>query len=164
MGPALGGHLDPKQLLTQEQIVPMAKLLFTPNLHVGPVARACVCEREGPVGRVDPCMTRRHIDVVWKVHVAILATDENRVLACARCNGDEKRERDWREFLGEKCDDPAVLEHRRALIQTWVNTHPERHRAESPAVEEALRDAEQLVEDFHAACTRLREALKSDSV
>ena len=88
----------------------------------------------------------------------------NRVLACARCNGDEKRERDWREFLGEKCDDPVVLEHRRALIQTWVDTHPERHRAESPAVEEALRDAEQLVEDFHAACTRLREALKSDSV
>ena len=45
-----------------------------------------------------------------------------------------------------------------------MGTHPERHRAESPAVEDDLRDAEQLVEDFHAACTRLREALKSDSV
>jgi len=130
---------------------------------------------------VDPGLTRGEKDELWSHFESSCAScgehierasrtgsggngPRNRVLACARCNGDEKRERDWREFLEEKCDDPAVLEHRRALIQTWVDTHPERHRAESPAVEEALRDAEQLVEDFHAACTRLREALKSNSV
>lgn len=61
------------------------------------------------------------------------------MLACARCNGDEKREREWREFLGENCNDPAVLDQRRSLIQAWGDTHPQQHRAEWPAVEEALR-------------------------
>ncbi|HFE47021.1 MAG TPA: hypothetical protein ENJ18_16310 [Nannocystis exedens] len=136
---------------------------------------------------VDPGLSRREKDEIWSHfksscafcgnyierdsrtgHMDHLESNggngpRNRVLSCARCNGDEKRERNWLEFLGEKCKYPADLTRRRALIQAWVDTHPKRHPAESPAVEEALRDATQLVEDFHAACTRLREALKSNS-
>jgi len=41
----------------------------------------------------------------------------NRVLACARCNGDEKRERPWQEFLAEKSADDGVLAERRTRIE-----------------------------------------------
>lgn len=89
---------------------------------------------------------------------------KNRVLACARCNGDEKRERDWREFLGEKCESADLLAQRQSLIEAWVAKHPERNGEMSREVEEALQEAERLVEEFHAACIRLREAVKANSM
>ena len=39
----------------------------------------------------------------------------NRVLSCSSCNGDEKRERDWREFLREKNSDAGVFDQRRTF-------------------------------------------------
>jgi hypothetical protein len=44
----------------------------------------------------------------------------NRVLSCASCNGDEKRERDWREFLREKNADADVFDLRCLAIERWV--------------------------------------------
>jgi hypothetical protein len=84
----------------------------------------------------------------------------NRVLACARCNGDEKRERPWQEFLAEKSPTDSVLAERRTRIEEWVSQHAGRAAETSPAVAAAYRDAEQIIDDFHAACTRLRDALK----
>jgi len=45
----------------------------------------------------------------------------NLVLTCSKCNGDEKRERDWKEFLKFKCrnDKKAYLE-RKSKINSWV--------------------------------------------
>ena len=89
---------------------------------------------------------------------------KNRVLACARCNGDEKRDRDWQEFLHEKNPDESAEEERRERIESWIATHPSRPNERSPSVQEALDEAERLVEEFHAACTRLRDAVRSNSV
>ena len=44
----------------------------------------------------------------------------NKVLACSICNGDEKREQDWQEFLKEKCSgDPSIFNDRYQRIVTW---------------------------------------------
>ncbi len=43
----------------------------------------------------------------------------NRVLSCETCNQEEKRERDWLEFLKEKCKQ-GEFERRRDLILSWI--------------------------------------------
>jgi hypothetical protein len=83
------------------------------------------------------------------------------VLACARCNGDEKRERPWQEFLLEKSADAGVLAERRARIEEWVAQHAGQVAGTSPAVAAAYREAEQIIDEFHAACTKLRDAVKN---
>jgi hypothetical protein len=47
----------------------------------------------------------------------------NRVLSCPTCNGDEKREEDWKSFLNRKIVDPATREARIRRIQSWVQMH-----------------------------------------
>jgi hypothetical protein len=47
----------------------------------------------------------------------------NRVLSCPTCNGDEKREEDWKSFLNRKIVDPATREARIQRIQSWVQMH-----------------------------------------
>ncbi|WP_087016378.1 HNH endonuclease [Thaumasiovibrio subtropicus] len=44
----------------------------------------------------------------------------NHVLSCSICNGDEKREMDWLEFLTIKVDCTETLINRRSLIETWL--------------------------------------------
>ena len=45
----------------------------------------------------------------------------NLVLTCAVCNGDEKREMDWEEFIAEKCGaDERARAARVATIKEWV--------------------------------------------
>jgi hypothetical protein len=44
----------------------------------------------------------------------------NRVPSCAKCNEHEKREREWVEFLTEKCGgDASQLLHRQSRILSW---------------------------------------------
>lgn len=47
----------------------------------------------------------------------------NRVLSCGKCNGDEKRERHWLEFLKEKSPSREVFGRRKRRIQEWVRTN-----------------------------------------
>ena len=42
------------------------------------------------------------------------------ILACGRCNGDEKREESWQTFLPKKCSSPDVLTGRRVRIEEWL--------------------------------------------
>ena len=45
----------------------------------------------------------------------------NLVLTCATCNGDEKRESNWKEFLAEKCGgDSKSYRERSTQIANWV--------------------------------------------
>jgi hypothetical protein len=45
----------------------------------------------------------------------------NLVLTCATCNGDEKREANWSEFLAEKCGaDSKAYRERSKQIANWV--------------------------------------------
>jgi hypothetical protein len=43
------------------------------------------------------------------------------VLACAKCNGDEKREEEWEKFLSRKCLSPEIFDARRLLILEWLS-------------------------------------------
>src|SRR5260221_1078354 len=43
----------------------------------------------------------------------------NRVLSCSSCNGDEKRELDWLEFLKKKAPNESVFRSHRDKIQAW---------------------------------------------
>ncbi len=45
----------------------------------------------------------------------------NRVLSCGACNGDEKRELDWKGFLATKCqENPDLFNERRNKICEWI--------------------------------------------
>ncbi len=45
----------------------------------------------------------------------------NYVLACARCNGDEKRQANWTAFLRKKAESPAIEAARRDRIEKWLS-------------------------------------------
>lgn len=46
----------------------------------------------------------------------------NIILSCNSCNGDEKRETDWIEFLDVKVSDPETRCHRRRRIEEWIKS------------------------------------------
>lgn len=83
----------------------------------------------------------------------------NRVLACAVCNGDEKRETDWRKFIASKGTTDEV-EPRIKKIEMWV-----RNEALSPDIakrihqmrERAAELSEQVCAEMNKAATTLRE-------
>lgn len=85
----------------------------------------------------------------------------NRVLSCGPCNGDEKRDMPWEEFLRVKCPDEEVRDARRAKILDWVGQNPlpdQRERSEE--LQAAIARAEALVDEFGAACTSVRDLAK----
>ena len=84
----------------------------------------------------------------------------NLVLACGRCNGDEKRDTDWRTFLEPKAPDQATFALRERRILDWKAAHPKPVRDYSLEVTELRQRAESLVEEFRLACTALQDAVK----
>ncbi len=48
----------------------------------------------------------------------------NRVLACKECNGNEKREKCWQDFLKSKCPDSRTFRLRRKRIAAWQSQFP----------------------------------------
>jgi len=80
------------------------------------------------------------------------------VLACARCNGDEKREEHWDTFLARKCDDPEVVRQRRERIEAWFAAG---RTAIRPVDAELQRQAQLIVEEalasFDDAVRRMRQ-------
>jgi len=83
----------------------------------------------------------------------------NLVLACGGCNGDEKRESSWREFLQYKTPDPALLSIRQARIETWFERHPGKVAATSPQIEQLRAELEQVIDQFAVKCAELRNAV-----
>lgn len=77
-------------------------------------------------------------------------------------SGEVGRRTGRREFLEEKCESADVLAQRWSLIEAWVAKHPRRNGQRSKELEEALQEAEPIVEEFHIACIRLREAVKAN--
>jgi hypothetical protein len=45
----------------------------------------------------------------------------NRVLSCSICNGDEKGESHWLEFLTHKVKEPSLFESRKSRIEKWIS-------------------------------------------
>lgn len=86
----------------------------------------------------------------------------NLVLACGRCNGDEKRDVHWLEFLRQKAPDATTLKDRQDRIVAWFALNPRTPRAHSPEVEQLQSRCEALVEEFGVACNELKAALRRE--
>ena len=84
----------------------------------------------------------------------------NLVLSCGSCNGDEKREASWLEFLEQKTVDPDLRGVRQARIEAWFESHPPRPPVTSPQVEAVREELEQMVEQFAEKCAELRRLTK----
>ena len=84
----------------------------------------------------------------------------NLVLACESCNGDEKREASWHEFLKQKTTDLALRSARQARIEAWFDSHAPRTRAAVPQVEDLSAELERLIEQFGVKCAELRQLVK----
>jgi hypothetical protein len=83
------------------------------------------------------------------------------ILACKTCNGDEKREAGWEDFLQRKCGaDGTLFEIRRAKIRAWFEANPVVRREPSPQVRAALADAEAAIRGFEEAFNVLRSAVR----
>lgn len=80
----------------------------------------------------------------------------NSVLACAQCNGNEKRESDWKVFLLAKAKTPDVFRVRKVVIDSW-----RRKGARATTLPPATRvKAEKIISavlgDFDNAVQRIR--------
>jgi hypothetical protein len=97
-------------------------------------------------------------------HAIAIASESSHfhlVYACGRCNGDQKRERDWEVFLLEKCEgDKAAFRTRRQAILDWFATEPPTMLGDN--ARRALKDAETLaLSGFNQAVETLRLETKS---
>ena len=79
----------------------------------------------------------------------------NRVLSCGTCNGDERLDQPWLEFLSEKVKDQSLLSERRRRIEAWMSCQwPTGPSAFDAALLE--RETERAVAAFDKAVVRLR--------
>ncbi len=82
----------------------------------------------------------------------------NFVLACGRCNGDEKLDSDWKSFLELKCADeePTMLSARHERILEWVRSQggapPQPDQAAKARIEARIDSA---IDAFNAAHNEL---------
>ena len=104
-----------------------------------------------------PASSRAHMDHLISIAVGGTNHISNRVLACPVCNGDQKLERDWREFLRYKTGGGKVFEERETRILDWREQNSNSSRALSPAQKILLRDQTERVV---AACESAIEALR----
>jgi hypothetical protein len=80
----------------------------------------------------------------------------NCVLSCGRCNGDEKREEDWRTFLDRKAGGAEVAMTRAKLIEEWLSCvpvaviNPEAERQVQAIIAEAISHYEHAVTRMRA--------------
>ena len=109
--------------------------------------RCAYCDK--PLVRSTRDWHRDHLDPYGSNRIA------NRVLACSICNGDEKRERDWVEFLGAKAG--TDFAERKKRIDDWVTSHADVPGTESNVVRAKREEIERLIERFGIACAELRE-------
>lgn len=86
----------------------------------------------------------------------------NFVLACARCNGDEKREESWATFLEKKSESTLAYITRKEKIESWcaLATVPELCSEFTSEAEAIIREA---LENFEVSVKKMR-ALKTKSV
>ena len=105
-----------------------------------------------------------HID-----HVVSSATGgsndiHNHVLSCARCNGDEKREEPWREFLSRKAGiSSREFKTREKRIESWLQMGNKSERMDGQSIQKADAIIAKAIQDFDQAVEKLRELRKKGS-
>jgi 5-methylcytosine-specific restriction endonuclease McrA len=85
----------------------------------------------------------------------------NLVLACGACNGDEKREEPWRQFLRRTVRDDATFIEREQRILTWLAQNPRSQMQLGPEAERMRLELEKLVEEFAARCVELKRQIST---
>jgi hypothetical protein len=83
----------------------------------------------------------------------------NLILACSSCNGDEKLDSDWRDFLNQKVSDPQIRQARIARIEAWQALHPRPVWASTPEVEAITTELREMIVAFGIKCAELRKAV-----
>jgi hypothetical protein len=78
------------------------------------------------------------------------------ILSCATCNGDEKRDLGWREFIERKVADESLRDVRVRRIESWMALHPPLVWTPSPDVEALVADLDAMADDFGTKCAQLR--------
>jgi 5-methylcytosine-specific restriction endonuclease McrA len=80
----------------------------------------------------------------------------NLVLACGSCNGDEKREESWHEFLRRKTPDDILFAEREGRIRAWLDQHPRKSAEDSPEIAHVREEFEGLIQQFAVKCAELK--------
>ncbi|GFD74088.1 HNH endonuclease [Alteromonas marina] len=82
----------------------------------------------------------------------------NHVLACARCNGDEKREEDWLTFLSKKSGKSSIFEQRRSNIEEWLSLMPP-NGTNTALKSEVEKVVDKALKDFDSAVAQVRSLI-----
>jgi hypothetical protein len=83
----------------------------------------------------------------------------NLVLACSVCNGDEKLDKNWREFLEQKVADQASRQERIERIERWQALHPKPDLTVPPEVAALDAELRAMIVAFGQKCAELRAAI-----
>ena len=111
----------------------------------------------------DALKPRWHADHIVSIDQGGFNHVSNRVPACARCNGNEKRERNWEEFLRHKCGtDQQLFNKRQQRILDWQATQAFVAEPVSAAAREAWRTEVKAIaivfDDAWQRLKRIRDA------
>jgi len=107
---------------------------------------------------LDPTSRAGHIDHLVPTSLGGSDHISNRVLACGVCNGDDKREADWRHFLCATAGTSVEYELRLQRIEGWVAAQ----RSTAPIVSAELHDLvethiELVLQAFDKSLRAIRE-------
>ena len=80
----------------------------------------------------------------------------NHVLSCATCNGDEKREENWLNFLLKKSKTDHERLERGNNIRQWLANAPEKPSSDSQTLVLAKEIMAHAIVEFEAAVEKLR--------
>ena len=105
---------------------------------------------------IEPGQRRGHLD--HAIAMTIDSPHYHLVYACYLCNGDNKREENWKTFISKTCkDDEKLLTQRVRRIEQWFST--ESPVQISTADLQVLRSAERKAIAFFNKCL---EEIKKD--
>jgi hypothetical protein len=110
----------------------------------------CELDREARQGHID------HAEKDGGNHLG------NLVLACGTCNGDEKRDQSWREFLPNKASG-SVLAEREARIIEWAALHPQPAQISRPELGQLLKEIEDIIASFEQKSSELKGMVGSQT-
>ena len=118
-------------------------------------SRCAYCEK-----RINRAHRHGHMDQIDCSATGGGNAIRNRVLACKECNGNEKREENWKRFLKSKCKDAELFHRRRDKISAWQKQFAKPIPIVlSPRAEMAKLAAELAVKEFEEKFVRLRKLI-----
>jgi len=114
--------------------------------------------------KIDRGSRTGHVDHVVSSAAGGSNDIHNHVLSCARCNGDEKREEPWRDFLSRKAGHSSQeFKAREARIQSWLQLGLKSKWLDHQAQQEVHVIIDRAIHDFEHAIQQLRNLRKNGS-